>query len=136
MRQITVETVINEPVEKVWEYYNAPQHIRKWNHASADWHCPRASNDLRVNGTFTFRMEEKVGGEGFDFSGKYDAVELHEKIAYTMEDGRKVLISFEPLGNSTHMKIAFDPETQNTIELQQSGWQAILENFKTYVENN
>ena len=135
MTQITVETPINEPVEKVWEAYTNPKHIVKWNFATPDWKCPRAESDLRVGGRFVSRMEAKDGSEGFDFGGTYDEVVPHQKIAYTMGDGRKATVEFEEFGNSTTVIITFDPEQVNPEEKQKDGWQAILENFKEYVES-
>lgn len=135
MEQIKVEASINEPVEKVWEAYTNPAHITKWAFADASWHAPRAENDLRVGGKFVTRMEAKDGSAGFDFSGVYDEVEPRTRIAYTMDgDARKVVVTFEEIGNSTHVAVIFDPEKQNPIEMQRSGWQGILENFKTYTE--
>jgi uncharacterized protein YndB with AHSA1/START domain len=134
MEKITVETIINEPVEKVWKYHNDPAHITKWCTPSDDWHTPKAENDLRVGGKFLSRMEAKDGSAGFDFTGTYDEIVPNEKIAYTMDDGRKAAITFEALGNSTHVTVVFDPETMNPPEFQKQGWQAILDNFKKYTE--
>lgn len=91
--QVTVQSKVNAPVEKVWDYWNAPEHIMKWNSASPDWHTPKSENDLRVGGKFTARMEAKDGSFGFDFGGVYDEVVANERIAYTMEDGRKTQIT-------------------------------------------
>lgn len=134
MTPLTVETVINAPVEKVWRSYTEPSEVTQWNAASADWHSPRAENDLRVGGSFNYRMEARDGSEGFDFTGTYTEVVPHEKIAYTMGDGRKVAVTFAPEGEGTKVTTVFDPENENPIELQRSGWQAILDNFKRYVE--
>ena len=90
--EITVKTTVHAPIEKVWEYWNEPEHMTKWSHASDDWHTPYAENDLRVGGKFVARMEAKDGSFGFDFGGVYDEVKLHEVIAYTMEDGRTVKV--------------------------------------------
>ncbi|MEH7393076.1 SRPBCC family protein [Bacillus sp. JJ1474] len=133
-KEITVETTVQAPVEKVWEYWTEPIHITKWNFASDDWHSPFAENDLRVGGKFISRMEAKDGSFGFDFSGVYDEIKLYEVIAYTMEDGRKVKITFNDRGNETEVIETFDAEASNSIELQQQGWQAILNNFKKYIE--
>ena len=133
---LTVENTINAPVDKVWEFWTRPEHITKWNNASEDWHTPRAENDLRVGGSFVARMEAKDGSMGFDFSGVYDAVEEHEYIEYTMGDGRKVSISFSGEGSSTKLVEKFDAETTHSLEMQQGGWQAILDNFKKYTEGN
>lgn len=135
MEQITVGTTINEPIEKVWSAYTEPKHIIKWAFADNSWHAPRAENDLRAGGKFLTRMEAKDGSAGFDFTGTYTEVIPLQKIAYTMDDGRTALIEFTELGNSTHVAVAFDPETENPVEVQQAGWQAILENFKTYTES-
>lgn len=133
---ITVESMINAPVEKVWDYWSMPRHITQWNNASDDWHTPRAENDLRNGGSFVTRMEAKDGSYSFDFGGIYDNVIPHKYIEYTMGDGRKVTISFTEAGNKTKLVESFDAERENSIELQQQGWQSILNNFKKYTEAN
>ena len=132
--QITIEAHVDAPVEKVWQYWNEPEHITKWCHASDDWHAPSATNDLKVGGTFTTRMEAKDGSFGFDFGGVYTEVEENKKIAYTMGDGRNVSVEFIHDGDTTHIRETFDPEDQNPPEMQKTGWQAILDNFKHYTE--
>ena len=133
---ITVETTVNAPVEKVWQLWSEPEHITKWNSASEDWHTPRATNDLRTGGKFTSRMEARDGSMGFDFGGIYDEVIPHKTIAYAMEDGRKVKVVFEENGSETKVTETFDAEGTNSDEMQRAGWQAILDNFKKYVEAN
>lgn len=133
---ITVEADVNSPANKVWEYWNGPDHITKWCAASDDWHTPWAKSDLRKGGSFTSRMEAKDGSFGFDFGGTYDEVIPNEYIEYTIGDGRKVKITFTANGNSTHISESFEAETQNPIEMQRGGWQAILDNFKKYTESN
>lgn len=132
--RITVETTINAPVEKVWQYFNQPEHIVQWNAASPDWHAPRAQNDLREGGTFSCRMEAKDGSFGFDFGGTYSKVNTHELIAYTMGDGREVEVVFSGNGHTTQITETFDAEQTHSVEMQRSGWQAILDNFKKYTE--
>jgi uncharacterized protein YndB with AHSA1/START domain len=131
---ITVENTINAPVEKVWEYWTRPEHITQWNNASDDWHTTRAENDLRAGGSFVSRMEAKDGSFGFDFGGVYDAITTNEYIEYTIGDGRKVKITFTANGNKTKVIESFEAESTNSIEMQQGGWQNILDNFKKYTE--
>jgi uncharacterized protein YndB with AHSA1/START domain len=133
---ITVETLVNAPVEKVWQYWTAPEHITKWCNASDDWHAPYADNDLRTGGTFKTTMAAKDGSMQFDWGGVYDNVDLHKQISYSMGDSRKVEINFSSEGNQTRIVETFDPEQQNPIEMQRGGWQSILDNFKHYVESN
>ncbi|ASS95336.1 SRPBCC family protein [Peribacillus simplex] len=133
-KKVTAETTIQAPIEKVWKYWTEPDHITKWNNPSDDWHTPFAENDLRPGGKFVSRMEAKDGSAGFDFGGIYDEVKLHEVIAYTMGDGRKVKITFKEQENEIEVIETFDAETINPIEFQKQGWQAILNNFKKYVE--
>ncbi|MFL6560338.1 MAG: SRPBCC family protein [Bacillus sp. (in: firmicutes)] len=132
--KITVKATVHAPVENVWKYWTEPAHLTKWNNASDDWHTPIAENDLRAGGKFLSRMEAKDGSFGFDFGGIYDEVKLNEAISYTMGDGRKVDITFKGHGNETQVIETFDAETTNSIEMQQAGWQAILDNFKKYSE--
>lgn len=131
---ITVQATINAPIEKVWTNYNTPDHITKWNFAADSWQCPWAKSDFRVGGKFVQRMEAKDGSFGFDFAATYTEIETNKKISYAMEDGRKCTVTFTPNGNETHMSVAFEAETVNSVELQQGGWQAILNSFKKYTE--
>ena len=133
---VTIETAINAPVEKVWQCWNEPDHITQWCAASPDWHAPSAKNDLRVGGAFSTRMEAKDGSFGFDFGGVYDVVKANEYIEYTLGDGRKVKIDFIPTGSSTKVVESFDAETENPVDMQQAGWQAILDNFRKYTEQH
>lgn len=133
---ITVESIVNAPVEKVWDFWTVPQHIIQWNAASDDWHTTRAENDVRVGGAFSSRMEAKDGSFGFDFSGVYDEVELHKLISYALGDERTVKITFESNGATTKVSETFVAENENPIEMQRAGWQAILDNFKKYVEQS
>ncbi|MFD0960481.1 SRPBCC family protein [Paenibacillus chungangensis] len=131
---ITVEAIVQAPIEQVWTFWTEPEHITNWCAASDDWHAPRAENDLRAGGKFVTRMEAKDGSFGFDFGGIYDEVRANEFISYTMEDGRKVAITFVSQGNDTKVVEVFDAETANSVEMQEAGWQAILNNFKAYSE--
>ena len=132
--KITVQSAIHADVAKVWEYYNQPEHITRWNFADPLWHCPSATNELRVGGRYVARMEAKDGRFGFDFSAIYTEVIEDEKVAYRLDDGRNVEIIFDSEDGITFVTVTFDAENQNSVEVQKQGWQAILDNFKKYVE--
>lgn len=133
---ITVEALVNAPIEKVWACWSEPKHITKWCQASDDWHAPYADNDLRTGGKFRTTMAAKDGSMSFDFDGVYSNVKHHEVIEYDMADGRKVKITFSPKGKETKVTETFEAEATNPIEMQRGGWQAILDNFKKYTEAN
>lgn len=133
---VTVETIVNAPVEKVWKYWNEPNHITQWCFAIDTWHAPKAENDLRVGGKLITTMAARDGSMSFDFEGVYDKVENNKLIEYTIADGRKVKIVFTPNGNETKVTETFETETTNPVEMQRGGWQAILDNFKKYTESN
>lgn len=136
-KSITIETTVQAPLEKVWEFWTTPHHIMQWNNASDDWYTPRAENDLKVGGQFLYRMQASSGMTGFDFVGTYDEVEINKLIAYTMGDGRKAKITFSQASETaTKIVETFEAEGTNSIELQRTGWQAILDNFKKYTEAN
>jgi uncharacterized protein YndB with AHSA1/START domain len=134
--QIHIEASISAPLEKVWSRWTEPEHITQWNFASPDWQCPNASNDLKVGGKYVARMEAKDGSFGFDFEGTYREVMLQKKLVYALADGRQVSTTFTSQGAVTKVETTFDAETQNSKEMQKSGWQAILNNFKKYTESN
>lgn len=132
---ITVRARINGPVKKVWELWTGPDHILQWNHASDDWHTTLAKNDLRPGGRFMSRMEAKDGSSGFDFSGVYRKVVPNKQIDYTIDDGRNVEVDFSGENDYTIVTVTFEAENMNPAELQRTGWQAILNNFKKYCES-
>lgn len=131
---ITIQTTVHASAAKAWSCYNDPDHVTQWNHASDDWHSPSATNDLRPGGEFHYLMAAKDGSFEFDFAGVYDEVIPEKKLSYTMADGRKVAVLFDSNGAETKVTTTFDPETQNTLELQRDGWQAILDNYKKHTE--
>ena len=122
--KITVETTVKAPIEKVWELWTAPEHIKNWNNASDDWHTPSVENDLQQGGKFLARMEAKDGSFGFDFWGVYDEIVTNRLIAYTLGDGRKVKITFIGKDSQTELIETFEAETENPVEMQQGGWLA------------
>jgi len=131
---ITITTNIQAAIDKVWDCWTLPEHIVNWNFASPDWHAPAAENDLREGGEFVFTMAARDGSVAFDFTGIYTLVEPHELIEYRIADGRKVSVQFLAEANHVVVTETFETENQNSAEMQEAGWQAILNNFKDYVE--
>jgi uncharacterized protein YndB with AHSA1/START domain len=132
---ITVSSEIKSNLQTVWNAWTSPEHIVHWNFAADSWLAPSAVNDLRVGGNLSYRMEAKDGSEGFDFSGVYTEIIEHEVIAYTMDDGRKARVGFDLEGDLIRVTEVFEAEQENTIDMQQKGWQMILDNFKRHAES-
>lgn len=133
--KIQIETTITSPLSKVWTYWTEPNHIMKWNFAIPEWHCPNATNELKIGGKYVARMEAKDGSFGFDFEAIYDEVIPYKRLTYTMSDGRKATTNFDSIESGTKVTTLFDAEKQNSAEMQKNGWQSILNNFKHYVES-
>ena len=133
-QKITVESFVKAPLDRVWKAWSNPDDIKQWNAAQDDWHTTRSTVDLREGGTFSSRMEAKDGSQGFDFEGSFTRVVPNKTIAYRMSDGREVIVEFAERAGGVHVSETFDAETENTPELQRQGWQAILDNFKRYIE--
>lgn len=133
--KITISTIVMASKQKVWDYYTQPKHITKWNFADPSWHCPSAKNNMKIGGQYMARMEAKDGSFGFDFDAVY--TEINEGKNFTYEfGGRFATVDFKETNEQTEVTISFDPETENSLELQKNGWQAILNNFKKYTETN
>lgn len=133
---ITVSATINVPLSKVWAYWTQPNHLTQWTHAADDRHAPYADNDLRKDGKFKTTMAAKDGSFSFDFEGIYTHVAMYEQIDYTLLDDRKVRITFSEQDQQTTVTETFETENTNPVEMQRSGWQAILNNFKKYCESH
>ncbi|HEX7633839.1 MAG TPA: SRPBCC family protein [Noviherbaspirillum sp.] len=131
--KISVETTVAAPIEQVWRAYTTPEHIKQWNAASDDWHTTAATVDLRVGGAFSSRMEAKDGSMGFDFAGTYTKIVEHELIEYSFGD-RTAQVEFADSPNDIKVRVTFDSEPTHSVEQQQQGWQAILDNFARHVE--
>jgi uncharacterized protein YndB with AHSA1/START domain len=131
---ITVTVTIEKPLQEVWKRFTLAADVMNWNNASEDWHCPKAENNLTVGERFIYTMAAKDGSVSFDFIGVYTEIELYKKIAYTIEDGRKVEVLFETKDDKITVTENFEPENIHSEELQQQGWQSILNNFKNYSE--
>jgi uncharacterized protein YndB with AHSA1/START domain len=131
---IEVSAQINRSIEHVWNTWVSPEHIVKWNFASPDWCCPKASVDLNVGGKFSYTMASKDGNHQFDFLGTYKKIDTLSRLEIELEDKRQLIVLFEDHGDSVLITEQFEPETQNEVELQRMGWQAILNEFKSYVE--
>jgi uncharacterized protein YndB with AHSA1/START domain len=121
-------------VDKVWQYWNDPEAIKQWYYASDDWHAPHAENDLKTDGKFKISMAAKDGSFSFDYEGVYSNVEENKKMEFAIADGRKVTILFSAEGNETTVTEMFEAESTHSADMQKQGWQAIMDNFKKFVE--
>ncbi|MET4176610.1 uncharacterized protein YndB with AHSA1/START domain [Bradyrhizobium sp. LA6.1] len=131
--RITVETTVAAPIDQVWRAYTTPADIMEWNAASDDWHTTKATVDLREGGIFSSRMEAKDGSMGFDFAGTYTTIVEHKLIEYSFGD-RKAEVEFVPGTKGVVVRVVFDSEPTHSVEQQQGGWQAILDNFARHVQ--
>ena len=108
--KISVEVLIKSDLVTVWEAWNTPDAIKKWNAASPDWQTTSSQLDLRKGGRFITRMEAKDGSQGFDFSGQYTRVVQCEIIEYLLDDGRSVRIEFSKDGSGVKIVETFEAE--------------------------
>jgi uncharacterized protein YndB with AHSA1/START domain len=122
-------------MELVWAAWTSAEHITQWTFASDDWHAPYAEIDLKVGGRFMTTMAAKDESFSFDFSGTFTTVEQFKTIAYTLDDERKVVIEFSEENGEVTVIESFEPESENSLEMQETGWQLILNNFKIYVDS-
>jgi uncharacterized protein YndB with AHSA1/START domain len=131
---ISVSIIVNAPIEKVWQLWTSPEDIMQWNNLSAEWHVPKAENDLHKGGKFLFVMGLKDGSFSFDFTGVYDEIKPHELIAYTLNDHRIAAITFSG-SNPVMITEDFEPNTTDDLEMQRGFCTAVLQSFKKYAES-
>lgn len=132
---IYVQTKVCIGINDAWRFWTEPEHIKNWYFASDDWYVPHASNNLCVGGQFNIGMSAKDKKSGFDFEGTYTKIVPLKAIEYKIKgDERKVKIVLINKDNNVEIIETFETENTNSIEKQRSGWQAILNNFKKYVE--
>ena len=134
IKPIRVQTTVDREIKTTWEFWTDPEHITKWYFASEEWHCPRAVQDFRERGDFSYRMETKEGSTGFDYSGRFERIAPHRTIVSILDDGRRVSVSFTEEAGATRIVEESDPDPDVSADLQEKGWQSILDNFKQYAE--
>src|SRR5437667_11743983 len=125
--KITIETIVNAPIEDVWRAWTTPDDIKQWNTASEDWHTTRASVDLRVGGSFSSRMEAKDGSMGFDFAGTYTKVGGKGWIDVSFVEGRWGVGFF---GGAAGVTVGepLNAESRNPFGQRLRGCRAVLNN--------
>jgi uncharacterized protein YndB with AHSA1/START domain len=116
--------------------WTKPEHITKWYFASDDWHAPSSTSDFKIGGKLNTRMEAKDGSFGFDFWGIYNDIKPNEKVGITIGDDRKWDTYFSVVDGGVKVIEEFEAENENPVEMQQEGWQMILNNFKKYAESH
>lgn len=124
MQKISIAVTVKSDIDSVWSAWTTPEDINQWNAASDDWHNPRSKNDLRVGGSFSYRMEAKDGSVGFDFEGTYTQVVPNELIEFTLGDDRLVSVAFEASDGGVRVVETFEAEDVHTAEQQRAGWRA------------
>ncbi len=159
MQKLKVETILNSDIQNVLDKWINIESVKVWCHAGADWGVGNVENDVRVGGRFLTNMHALDNSASFDFTGEYTEVELLEnkngkytaRLKYKMDKldseamNRECEVLFESVegenmsggseASATKVTEIFDSENLNSIELQISGWQSILDNFKKYVED-
>ena len=133
--KIKVDVLVNTSLEETWKCFTQPEPIVNWNAASEDWCCPSAHSDLKAGGSFSYRMEARDGSMGFDFSGKFNEVDFQRHILILLDDNRSLEVWFEAVDGGIRLTEEFEAENMNPVELQQQGWQAILNAYKNYCQS-
>ena len=122
-KTITIERTIKAPIERVFDAFITPDDLVKWHSAGGGWTTPHAIIDAQPGGKFNIGYQDPNGEFNFDFTGTYTEIDRPNKIAYTIDDGRKVEINFEEVGeNQTHVRWEFEMESENPEEMQRAGW--------------
>lgn len=129
---INVMTQVQRSIDQAWQLFTDPVHVMGWNFSNADWWCPKAESALKEGGKFTYRMESRDGKNGFDYFGTFETIERNQRLVMRLGDGRKVEVLFNETYDGTEIIERFNPDTETPHDLQKKGWQAILDQFKTY----
>lgn len=132
---ITFEGDIAASREHVYDAFLAPEGLRQWHRASDDWSTPHAETDPQIGGRFNIGYGDPTGEHSFDFTGSYTELDRPNRIAYTIDDGRKVEVVFTDAGDgTTHVTWSFEPESDNPEEMQRLGWANQLTSLRRYLE--
>lgn len=131
---ITFEQTISGTPERVFDAFVTPADLLHWHRASEDWTTPHAETDPRVGGRFNIGFGDPTGEHSFDFTGEYTEVDRPNRLAFTIDDGRRSIIEFADAGNGkTLVTWSFEPENVFPAEMQRDGWAAQLANLEKYL---
>lgn len=126
---------MKDSMERVWDCWTQADHIKEWYHAADTWYVPSAEVDFKVGGKFKIKMAAINKSGAFDFNGVYTNIEEHKKIEFTIDDGRKVRVTFEAQEKGVLVIEEFEATATQPPAAQEMGWQMILKSFKAYVES-
>jgi len=131
---LTVKNIVSASIDKVWNFWISPEHIKNWNIAIDDWYTQDVENDLKVGGKFKYKMAKKDGSSSFDFEGIYTKVENLSLIEYKLDDNRIGRVSFERTENKVIITESFEPTKEDSESMQEQWCQTVIDNFKKYAE--
>lgn len=134
---ITFEQDIPATRERVYDAFINPDDLLQWHRASDDWTTPHAETDPQLGGAFNIGFGDPAGEHSFDFTGKYTELNRPNRIAYTIDDGRRVEIDFTDADDdTTRVSWSFEPENSFPEDMQREGWAAQLANLEKYLSSN
>lgn len=130
--KITIESSIPAQIDTVWRVFNNPDDILQWD-ACDDWHTAKVSNDLRLGGILSQRIEANDGATGFDVTATYTRIEPNRLIEFRMDDECVVCLEFIETRTGVIIRQTFDANPSIPIDDQRSEWQAVLDSFTRHV---
>lgn len=131
---LEVQVTVNQPLEKVWEVFNSDYHMKNWFFASPEWYVSQAENNFTEGGKIIIGMDSMDGSSAFKYEGSYRYIEYQQQVEYVLSDGRAVRTQFEQVDGGVLIQQKFQPENSVSEEVQRTGWQSILNQFKSYIE--
>jgi len=132
--KFVIKADVYQNIDVIWETYTDAKHVTQWSFASDDWHVTEGHAKFVEGGAFNYRMEAKDESFGFNFMGTYDEIVKHQTIKYHLTDKRNIDVEFKKHKGYVTIQLTVDAENEFSLEQQKVGWQAILDNFKSYAE--
>lgn len=130
-----IEKIIRSNANNVYNSFINEYDNMHWHNAGFGWGGGVINIDPKVGGGFDIEFKSPDGLSDFHLRGKYISIIHFTKIVYQLEDGRMVIVEFNTSSvHSTKIKMAIEAESENTVEKQTQGWQAILDNFAKFVQ--
>ena len=101
---VIIETILDAPVEKVWQVWTEPASIQKW-WGPKHYTAPIIQNDLRVGATFLYAMKSSKNQTTWN-TGPISAEKAG--LPGSWRDEMTVIVEFKPKGQRTHVKVQED----------------------------
>ncbi len=125
---------VSSPISHVWNVFTTPTHVMNWVIPTNEFTSTPVIENFVVGANFHFPIVSENGTPfEFDFKGTFTNIIPGSFLAYTLENGTTLFVSFVVNGENVELTYSVDFGSNPTSEFHLNYFNTIMTNFKSYV---